>query len=55
MFRETIYAIGLRKSFLPATEPTATARASKRVPYCAAAFAQEDHRAMEFLAGKLSP
>jgi hypothetical protein len=32
MFRETIYASGLRKSFLPATEPTATAPASKRVP-----------------------
>jgi len=42
MFHEALYAIGLRKSFLPEAEPMATAPASKRVPYCAAGFAQED-------------
>src|SRR4029077_18241310 len=55
MFREAICAIGLRKLFLPAAEPMATAPASKPVPYCAAGFAQWDHRAMEFFAGRLSP
>src|SRR5690349_22769345 len=55
MFREALSAIALRKSFLPAAEPMATAPASKAILYSAAGFAQQDRRSMESLAGMLSP
>jgi hypothetical protein len=55
MFCEALYAIRLSISSLPKAEPMAVAPASKATPCCAAGFAQEDHPAMEFLAGKLSP